>query len=203
MSQRLRNIFKFTSQADRERAKFLSRVLGIFSEQIVSVWTGDERSPYENLGRPTIKIDDGGRGYTLDFALRQRASGKIYVSEMKCEIEFQNFKFFVLEHVSQLDHHKKPAFEAFLRAALPTVDQTIFVEGKSIDIDGAILIWGSVAPEGRDGAITAKGFHDVLSVEEICADLASWKCVRYAALIEQRQKWCNELFTGLLEGRAS
>ncbi|CAN7297685.1 hypothetical protein [Mesorhizobium sp. LjNodule214] len=203
MSERLRDIFKSRSPADRERAKFLSRAFGIFSEKIVSVWTGDERSPYENLGRPTIKTGEGGRGYTLDFALRERASGRVYVSEMKCEIEFQNFKFFVLEHVSQLDHHKKPAFEAFQRAARPTVHQTIFVEGKSIDTDGAILIWGAVAPEGRDGAIRAKGFHDVLSVEQICADLASWKCVRYAALIEQRQKWCNELFTSLLEGRAS
>lgn len=203
MSQRLRNIFNSKRQADRERAKFLSRVFGIFSEQIVSAWTRDERSPYENLGRPTIKTGEGGRSCTLDFTLRERASGKVYVSEMKCEIEFQNFKFFVLEHASQLDHHKKPAFEAFLRAARPTVDYAVFVGGKSIDIDGAILIWGAVAPEGRDGAIKAKGFRDVLSVEEICADLASWNCARYAALIEQRQAWCNELFTGLLKGRAS
>jgi len=203
MNQRLRNIFNSTGQADRERAKFLSRVLGIFSEQIVSAWTRDERSPYENCGRPTIKTGEGDRGYTLDFTLRERATGKVYVGEMKCEIEFQNFKFFVLEDASQLDHHKKPAFEAFLRAARPTGDQTVFVKKNSIDTHGAILIWGAVTPEGRDGAIKAKGFHDVLSVEEICADMASWNCARYAALIEQRQTWCNELFTGLLKGRAS
>lgn len=203
MSQRIRDIFKSKSQADRERAKFLSRVFGIFSEQIVSVWASDERSPYENLGRPTIKTGDDGRGHTLDFTLKERASGRVYVSEMKCEIEFQNFKFFVLEHASQLDHHKKPAFDAFLRAARPAVDQTIFVKGESIATDGAILIWGSVSPAGRNQAIAAKGFHDVLSVEEMCADLASWNCERYASLIEQRQNWCNELFTGLLRARAS
>ncbi|TPJ82805.1 hypothetical protein [Mesorhizobium sp. B2-6-2] len=199
MSERLRNIFRLRSPADSERAKFLSRAFGIFSEQIVSIWSGDERSPYENLGRPTIKTAEGDRGYTLDFALRERASGRVYVSEMKCEIEFQNFKFFVLERASQLEHHKKPAFEAFLGAARPTVHQTTFLKGKSIDTDGAILIWGAVAPEGRDEAIKTKGFHDVLSVEQICADLASWKCVRYAELIGRRQKWCNELFAGLLE----
>ena len=203
MSQRLRAIFKAESPADREREKFLSRVFGVFSERIVSIWTGDDRSPYENLGRPTIKTGEAGRGYTLDFTLRERATGNVYVSEMKCEIEYQNFKYFVLEQVSHLTHHKKPAFEAFLRAARPTADQTIFVGGESITPVGAILIWGAVAPQGRDDVIRAMGFHAVLSIEEICADLASWKCVRYRALIEQRQKWCNELFAGLLEGRVS
>ena len=122
---------------------------------------------------------------------------------MKCEIEYQNFSYFVLERVAQLEHHKKPAFDAFLKAARPMVDQTIYVGKKSITTNGAILIWGSVTPEGRDGVIKAKGFHDVPSIDEICRDLASWKCARYTALVEQRRKWCNELFNGLLEGRAN
>jgi hypothetical protein len=120
---------------------------------------------------------------------------------MKCEIEYQNFRYFVLEHVNQLEHHKKPAFEAFLKAARPAADQMIFVGGKRITNNGAILIWGAVTPEGRDGAIKSKGFHEVLSIDEICKGLASWKCPQYTTLIEQRQKWCNELFNGLLEAR--
>lgn len=199
---RLSAIFKPETQTDRIREKFLSRVFGIFSEQIVAIWTKDERSPYENLGRPTIKTSEGVR-HILDFTLKQRASGNIYVSEMKCEIEYENFKYFVLKGVSQLTHHRKPAFEALLRAARPAADQTIFVRSESIHTVGAILIWGAVSPEGRADVIEAKGFHDVLSIEEICVDLVSWKSTQYMALIDQRQKWCNELFIGLLEDRAS
>ncbi len=83
------------SRADRERAKFLSRLFGILSEQIVSLWTSDERVPYLDLDRPTIKTSDNNRGHALDFALQERSSGNIYVSEMKCEIEYQNFRYFV------------------------------------------------------------------------------------------------------------
>jgi hypothetical protein len=204
MSQLLHTIFKRTeSSSDRARAKFLSRVFGIFSEQIVSIWTVDERAPYQNLGRPTIKTDDGRRPHTLDFALRERSTGKVYVSEMKCEIEYHNFRYFVLERVEQLKHHKKRAFEAFLRAARPSPGQSVYIGGKSLPTSGAILIWGAVTPGGRNTTIVSKGFHDVLSIDKICRDLALWKCARYAALIEQHQKWCNELFSGLLEGGVS
>ncbi|WP_442577830.1 hypothetical protein ACSBOB_19990 [Mesorhizobium sp. ASY16-5R] len=199
MPQRLRAIFKSENQGGREREKFLSRVFGIFSEDVVKLWANDGRSPYENLGRPTIKTPDG-ESYTLDFTLKDRKTGNTYVSEMKCEIEYNNFKYFVLGHSSQLDHHRKPAFEAFLKATRPTADQTVLVKKQSVATEGAILIWGSVSPEARSEIIKARGLHDVLSLEEICADLASWKCERYAELIQQRRKWCDELFTGLLEG---
>jgi hypothetical protein len=201
MSQLVHTIFRHTeSPLYRDRAKFLSRVFGIFSEQIVWLWAAHERAPYQNLGRPTIRIGERSRGFTLDFALRDRSSGNIYVSEMKCEIEYQNFRYFVLDHAAQLEHHKKPAFDAFLRAARPTSDQTVQVGGKDITNSGAILIWGAITPEGRDSTMRSKGFHEVLSVAEICQDLASWKCKGYSTLLEHRQKWCNELFNGLLEG---
>jgi hypothetical protein len=58
---------------------------------------------------------------------------------MKCEIEYQNFKYFVLEQVEQLEHHKKPAFEALLKAARSSPVQTAYVGGKSINMHGAIL----------------------------------------------------------------
>ncbi|NOX40510.1 MAG: hypothetical protein GXP05_08340 [Alphaproteobacteria bacterium] len=203
MSQSFRNIFESDCPAQRERSKFLSRVFGVFSEKIVGIWAEHEHSQYENLGRPTIKSDGNGRGYTLDFTLKDRASSKIYVTEMKCEIEYQNFKYFVLDRSSQLDHHKKPAFDAFLRAAKLMADQEIHVGGKKIDTNGTILIWGAITPEGREQVIEAKGLHDVMSVEEICADLVAWECVRYAELVDQRREWCSRLFTGLLEARTS
>lgn len=197
MNQHFHSIFK-RAASPMARAKFLSRIFGIFSEEIVSLWARDDRAPYENLGRPTIKIPGDNRGHTLDFTLRERSSGNIYVAEMKCEIEYQNFKYFVLENVEQLEHHKKPAFDAFLKATRYSPDQTVHVGGKSIDTHGAILIWGSVTSEGRKAVTASKGFHDVLSVADICSDLSLWNHEGYKTLIAQRQQWCNELFVALL-----
>ena len=200
MNKNFQDIFKPECPTNRDDSKFLSRVFGIFSEKIVSIWASEERAPYEDLGRPTIKENEYDRGHTLDFTLKDRVSGKVFVSEMKCEIEYNNFKFFVLERISQLDHHinNKPAFEAFLRTARPTVDQKVYVKKEKVDFDGAILIWGAVTSQGRNNVIDARNLHAVLSVEEICADLTAWKSVRYLELIEQRKKWCNRLFNGLL-----
>jgi len=197
MSQHFRSIFRRTD-SPMARAKFLSRIFGIFSEEIVSLWAQDDRAPYENLGRPTIKVPGDNRGHTLDFTLRERSSGNIYVAEMKCEIEYQNFEYFVLEKVEQLEHHKKPAFDAFLKAARCLPDQSVQVAGKRIITHGAILIWGSVTSEGRKAVMASNDFHDVLSIAEICSDLSSWNHDGYRTLIAQRQQWCNELFADLL-----
>lgn len=164
----------------------------------MSLWAHDDRAPYENLGRPTIKTPGDNRGHTLDFTLRDRVTGKVFVAEMKCEIEYQDYRYFILERVEQLAHHKKPAFDALLRAAMHASDQTIYVAGESINIDGAILIWGSATVEGRKAMIDSKGFHDVLTIAEVCRDLASWNHIGYRALIAERQAWSNELFSGLL-----
>jgi hypothetical protein len=75
---------------------------------------------------------------------------------------------FVLERVDQLGHHRKPAFAALLKAASRSPDQAVYVGGKQIGVDGAILIWGCATPEGRQAVIDAKGFHDVLTIEQIC-----------------------------------
>lgn len=197
MSQHFHSIFK-RAASPTTRAKFLSRIFGIFSEEIVSLWARDDRAPYENLGRPTIKTPGDNRGHTLDFTLRERSSGNTYVAEMKCEIEYRNFKYFVLERVEQLEHHKKPAFDAFLKAARYSPDQAVYVGPERINTHGAILIWGSVTSEGRKAVTASKGFYDVLSIADICRDLSSWNHEGYRALIAQRQEWCNELFVGLL-----
>ena len=105
---------------------------------------------------------------------------------------------FVLEKVEQLEHHKKPAFDAFLKAATYSPDQTVHIGGEGINIHGAILIWGSVTSEGKKAVTASKGFHDVLSIADICNDLSSWNHEGYRTLIAQRQQWCNELFVGLL-----
>ena len=108
---RFRNIFQEPGHPPQEadhRGKFLARVFGIFSENIVRRWSASTGAPYENIGRPTVRFDDDDeatRPPTLDFTLRNKASKKTYVAEMKCEIEYEKFKYFILTSPEQLDHH--------------------------------------------------------------------------------------------------
>jgi len=196
MSERFQAIFK-QDGTDPARAKLLSRVFGIFSEEIVRIWARDERAPYACMGRPTIKSADGGKGYTLDFALRSRTTGHVYVTEMKCEIEYQNFRYFVLDGAEQLTHHNKPAFKEFLDSARCTPSQAITVNGEPVTTHGAILIWGATTPQGKRAVMESTGIHDVLSVADICHDLAVWGNAEYHGLLTTRSMWCAELFSGL------
>lgn len=199
MSEHFHSIFR-RAAGPPARAKFLARIFGIFAEEIVALWAQDARAPYEDLGRPTIKTPGDTRGHTLDFTLRERASGRAFVAEMKCEIEYQNFRYFTLERVEQLEHHKKPAFAALLKAAEPSPEQTILVGRKRIETHGSILIWGSVTPEGRKAVMTAKGFQDVLSMANICRDLTQWNHAGFLGLITERQNWCSDFFGALRKG---
>jgi len=176
----------------------LSRLFGVFAEEVVRLWANDDRSPYCCLGRPTIAPVDSSKSYTLDFTLQDRSSQKIYVAEMKCEIEYQNFRYFALEGAWQLGHHSKPAFKAFLDSASGKSEQRVAVNGKQVKADGAILIWGSVTEAGRSSVLSAFGLHDVLSVANICRDLVAWRHEEYTALIAKRRAWTTELFDGLM-----
>ena len=173
-------------------------MFGIFSEKIVAIWANDDRAPYENLGRPTIRVPERTRGHTLDFTFKDRATGNIYAAEMKCEIEYQNFGYFVLEASHQVDRHKKPAFEAFMKLARWPAEQDVRVQGKEVKVDGAILVWGAISTGAKDAIIAERGFHNILSVEDICWDLVSWKNTEYIEMIERYRTWSNRLFDGLI-----
>lgn len=183
--------------AQPARAKYLSRVFGIFSEEIVRIWASDPRAPFEDLGRPTVTNISNGSGYTLDFTLVHKESGRNFIAEMKCEIEYQKFKYLVLTNEKQLEHHKKPAFSIFLDAANNPSAHRVKIGGREIISHGSILIWGAATEQGRAEVIKAKGFFDILTVEEIVEDLIAWQSPSYLQLIEDRRNWTNELFDGL------
>lgn len=180
-------------QADQKRGKFLSRLFGVFSEELVRVWARDERAPYRDLGRPTV-IDEAGKARTLDFTFEERASGRRFVAEMKCEIEYQNYRFLSLTSPQQLNHHCKPAFAAFLAAAREPAGREVRVQRVAYPIDGAILVWGTVSPEGGRSAIDTYGFHDVIGVDRVIADLQDWDAPELEALASQYRAWSNDLF---------
>lgn len=197
MSQNFVSVFR-QSEAPAARGKYLSRVFGIFSEEIVRLWASDPRAHYEDLGRPTLRKVGEKAGSTLDFTLRSRVSGKIYVAELKCEIEYQDFRYMVLTESRQLDHHNKPAFSALLAAAAQPSGQQTFLKTKAIQIDGAILVWGAATPLGKTAVMMEKSFFDVLTIAEMISDLLSWKNEPFKNLMEQRRVWSSEMFDGLI-----
>ena len=196
MGKHFQSIFQ-QHEADVARGKFLSRVFGIFSEDIVRLWAKDDRSPYEDLGRPTVKQNGVAKGYTLDFTLRHAETGKSYITELKCEIEYQNYRYLVLTETSQLEHHRKPAFIALLGVAKKKDEYTVVVNKEKIEVDGALLIWGAATDEGRETVRNSCGFADILTMADIINDLQKWKHKGFNKLIEDRRGWTNELFDQL------
>jgi hypothetical protein len=184
------------------RGKFLSRVFGIFSEAIVQIWSEDERSPYRNLGRPTLALPSTARSPTLDFLFECRRTGRRFVVEQKCEIEFNAFRYFTLIAPDQLKHHNKPAFAAFLAAASGSANgaREWKVGSQRLTVDGAILIWGSVTPAGRETVIAETGLEDVIGLDRIIAECARWRPDAYCRLVSDRRQWSAELFD-FLDGR--
>ncbi len=197
MNNQFVSIFK-QSQAPLARGKFLSRVFGIFSEEIVRVWTNDPNSPYADLGRPTLRQDHNSKGHTLDFTLRDNLSKKTFVAEMKCEIEYQDFRYLILSEIKQLEHHKKDSFAAFLDIANNPKSYRTYVEKKILEVDGAILIWGAVTSGGRQIVKQAFGFSDILTIAEMITDLNNWRNEEFRDLVKSRAQWSTELFAGLL-----
>lgn len=198
VSQPFRDLFRQENAAPA-RGKFLSRVFGIFSETIVQIWSEDARAPYRNLGRPTLAESSPARNPTLDFLFECRRTGKRFVVEQKCEIEFNGFRYFTLTGPDQLSHHNKPAFAAFLAAASgrEAGSREWKVGAQRLTVDGAILIWGAVTPGGRSAVMEATGLDDVIGLDRVIAECAEWRPDAYCRLVSDRRRWCEELFTFL------
>lgn len=195
VNEAFRDLFQ-RENAPAARGKFLSRVFGIFSESIVQIWSADERAPYKNLGRPTLAATSPIRNPTLDFLFECRRTGRRFVVEQKCEIEFNGFRYFTLTGPDQLKHHNKPAFAAFLAAASGTApgSRDWKVGNRLLTVDGAILIWGAVTPDGRKSVIQETGLEDAIGLDRIIAECAEWRPDAYCRLVSDRRAWCTELF---------
>lgn len=179
------------------RDKFLARVFGIFSEDIIRIWCKNPNSPYMDLGRPTVYLDNK-KHYTLDFALKEKRSGGfVFITEMKCEIQYENYKYLRLTSYNQLNHHKNKAFKILLDIAESKGGHKVKVNGESIDYQGAILVWGATIPQGVKEVQSKYKFHDVLSTEIIINDLVEWEDTDFIEYINKRREWCTELFVGL------
>lgn len=178
------------------RDKFLSRLFGLFSEEVVRTWCAHEASPYSDLGRPTLADPSTGTWSTLDFTFRrgESKSGSTFVGELKCELEYGNYRYLRLEHPEQLEHHTGRAFQRTMQFAADPQSLNVRIAGKAHQADGAILVWGAISDEGRSLVMEATGVADVLSVENMIADLNQWKPEGWTTLVDERRQWSNALF---------
>lgn len=189
---RFEDVFRSPEMA---RDNFLSRLFGLFSEDVVRCWCRHQEAPYEDLGRPTVKLpDERSWGHTLDFTLRDRSTGKTFVAELKCEIAFENYKYIRLTTHDQLTHHQGPAFKKLLALAKDPTAADVRVAGKPMRVDGAILVWGSFEGRGRDAVMTQFGFVDVLSIESMLDNLHAWESTEWQTRVRQLGTWSKELF---------
>lgn len=195
-SGRFEQVFRSNSL---RRDNFLARLFGIFSEEVVRAWCACPEAPYSNLGRPTLRDPEGGRGHTLDFTLRHRQSGRTYAAELKCWITWENYGYIRLTQAEQLERLTEPAFVKFLALARDPAAYHVSVASRPIDIDGAILVWGAATPRGRSAAV-ARGVADVLTVEDMVSDLSAWQPAEWQHFIAERRTWSDELF-GYLAGQ--
>ena len=181
-----------------QRDKFLSRIFGIINEEIIRIWCKNEKSRFEDLGRPTI-YDVDGRHYTLDFLLKDKETDDLFVAEMKCEIEYQKYKYFKLICCKQLEHHrKKRAFELFLELADKPGDYVVKCKGKEESVSGSVLVWGCISENGISEVKNDYSLSHVLSTEKIVEELVDWQDPAFIEFINQYKKWSNQLFNGLL-----
>jgi len=179
------------------RDKFLSRLFGIFSEEVVRLWARQSSAPYEDLGRPTLRRPGEQRGKTLDFAFRSRQTGHVFIAEMKCELEFENYRYLKLAEHGQLRHHTGDAFQRFLALGQDRSAFDVFVGGTLIRPDGTMLVWGSVDDSQVPAIAKQTGIAAILSVENMVSDLVNWDVAEYREYIESRASWCTEMFRAL------
>jgi hypothetical protein len=60
-------------------------------------------------------------------------------------------------------------------------------------VEGAILVWASVTPEGRAKTIERYGFADVLALDRIVAALAEQMPPAWLEYVEARRRVCDDL----------
>ena len=175
---------------------------GPFNEEPVRIWCRDPASPCIRIlvaETPVLEAGKPGRGHTLDFTLRSRRDGRIFAAEMKCEITYENYHSMTLRSRSQLDRRARDsvALGSFLsspKTPSPTVSQP---RADTINLDGAILIWGDCDQEGRREVVEGTGIAEVLSLEEIIETLVNRANPEYLELVQRRMAWCQELFSFL------
>jgi len=192
---RVETLFRTT---DASRDKFLARLFGLFSEEIVRGWCANEKSKYKNLGRPRVRTRDREKEFILDFTLQDRKSQEVFVSEQKFWPEYQGYRFLRLDSADSLEGFATESFRCFRLAAMHPESVSVFINRNLISISGGIFITGAVTSRGFKELRQVPSFRDVLTLEQLIDDLRSWNDRNYEELLAKRRAWSLELIDGLL-----
>ena len=177
---------------DPARNQFLAAVLNLFSQEVVRCWVADAQSPFEDLGKASLRQARAGRGITLDFALRRR--NRVYAVVMKGDMA----ETATLTDPAQIEAAKSAkSFSTFLDAAANPSRFKVVVRDEKLDLAGAILIWGAADPAAARAAKRQFSLYEVFSLEQLCADLARWNNHEYQMLLDRRVAWNHDLFKTL------
>ncbi len=161
-------------RSERGRGAFLSRLFAFLSEEVVRHWSACEQAPYRDVGRPVVWDEDRSRYHVLDFTLDRRTDGASFAAEMKCEIEFEGYRYLTLTGVNEIEHHVHgSAFQKLLRLARDPQTLRVTIGGAEQGVAGAILVWGIVTPEGRSAAMAHTGSRMCSRSRTCCATSAS------------------------------
>jgi len=191
------DLLKIGKTDNIERDKFISRFFGIFNEDIALIYFNSPYSKYINLGRPTIK--KGNEKYTLDFTLQERNNNEIYICEMKCEIQYQNYKRLELNNREQIKLHKKNAFKYFLDIAYNINEYKIETNKKIININGIILIWGKITKDKEiiNEIKNIYNIKDILSLENMINIMLENNYQEYIDYINKKKEWVNTFINNI------
>jgi hypothetical protein len=183
----------FFRTPNRSRDRYIARLFALFSDEAVRYWCEAKLGPYEYLGRPVLKAVELERPVSLDFALKERATGKVYAALQRALVEFDDYRYLTLRDGGQLIHLPDKNFQHFLKFAEHPGSYRVELKGRYIDASGAVLVWASATPEGRASAKSLYGFADILSLEELLAQLRTKMPQQWKNRLGELKSWNTQL----------
>ena len=212
----LQKIFK---NADEKQNNLLTRVFGIFSEEIINCWLAYPDCEYKNLGRPSI-YKKNERPSTLDFLFEKKKGtnkGALYIVEQKCLFSYNKGNLLCmtetnLEHFEKWSTQKAKYSKAWkdfreIHSYLKNEDVVIKWKGSTPELTkkvvGNILIWG----KWMDNTKHADPKIDkIISMESIMNEMNEWdnlgvksSGVSFKEFILSKKKLVNNMFNELVK----
>ena len=132
--------------------------------------------------------------------MRERNTDKLYIAEMKCELEYERYRYLRLDSPKQVRHHEKNgmAFRKFLEVARNPTSVAVTVNQKPVEISGSVLVWGAATPKGVEAVVRKYDLHDLLTIEDMLPQLRANPPAEWSERIKDLRAWSMELFDFLL-----
>lgn len=210
--------FPWADKENPKRVNFNAKLLGLIAEEITKCWFRNEKCPYENFGRPTIKWIENGkiRKATLDFLIKEKKSDleeKYYLVEQKSLFAknngnlriFQDSKRFIKAYKAwdKSKTKRTGAWRIFKKFNDHDVISVYFKNSKNLKnrIIGSKLIWSDVRISNESKFLEElrreTSIKEIFGLTTIIEDLKNWKDKDYQTLIQSRRKWMSEVFNHL------